>query len=262
MPTAIVHPTIRRISNKLRAEVRQFIRTDLAEEGVERQHRVKHWTDAEHIELAASMATRADFPIMTFRSRIQILLIIAILVETCTRPGTILTHADRPDSRNLRWEDAILRIVAGTDGLNVLSIHFRVPNGKTDQTRRTYIDISQQHRLWIDGVFLFLVLAQIAGAFPVGWTFAQLLDPTVLEGAKTLDISFNPAFAKQDVFISFRDVRHQSGAIASWSVGSIERLLAKLNDHANLNATIGVYTIRRTGGIPMHSAGMSFCHPT
>ena len=96
--------------------------------------------------------------------------------------------------KRLVWGDITLVITKSklTGGDNQLSHFFESPNAK--RKKFWTLELDEFPVLWLDATFYLLIIAHIAGAFPNGWTYEQLLDPLKFNSrpGDCFESTFNP----------------------------------------------------------------------
>ncbi|WVQ98860.1 hypothetical protein IAU59_005991 [Kwoniella sp. CBS 9459] len=141
-------------------------------------------------------------------------------------------------------------------GPNFFVLDAVTPNGKTQSSKNMTISYpSTDIGLWTDVPFCILVLAFFRGAFPVGWTMRQLLDPSEFDkrpGQKSFKVGFNPALSNEPVFVR-SDVDQTKPCDAVHFRNGIKAASVV----AGIHPTVTPQMLRRSGPIEMRLAGHS-----
>jgi hypothetical protein len=155
----------------------------------------------------------------------------------------------------LQWGDLTLSITPNPDPdeeHNTLCILFSPPNGKTDQSKNTNVELFMRKPRRLDACFYMLVLAKLAGAFPPGWTLAEMLDPALFQtGPRFRKLSFNPDKKADAVFIGSNGGR-------PWSGDQVRNVLNAASRDAGMTDTVLPHAIRRSMAMQKCAEGESF----
>lgn len=192
-----------------------------------------------------------DLPVQCFRARWQMAYWICMTVATQARLGTCFKTSKRyKKEKRLVWGDITLVITKSklTGGDNQLSHFFESPNAK--RKKFWTLELDEFPVLWLDATFYLLIIAHIAGAFPNGWTYEQLLDPLQFNSrpGDCFELTFNPAKSTEAVFLGADDG-------TEWMKSTVGTYLDKISAHAGLEGRITPHSIRRSGAVAMKLKG-------
>jgi hypothetical protein len=188
-----------------------------------------------------------DLSMQSFRSRWQMAYWISMTVATEARLGTCFKgNKKRKKQRRLVWGDLTLVVTKSklTGGVNQLSHFFESPNAKRGKIWTAELDWFPV--LWLDATFYLLIIAQIAGALPTGWTHDQLLDPLQFNSrpGDCFELTFNPAKSMEAVFLG-------TDTETEWVSTTVCHYLDKINAHAGLQGRVTSHSLRRSGAVAM-----------
>lgn len=175
-------------------------------------------------------------------------------LQTLLRVGACLKSINSSDDqKNLTWGHLSLVVTRQPGTHNKFSIVFDTPNGKTQHSKSTTVELEQDDRLLLCPIFHLLLIASYAGALPVTHTLAQLQDPSIFAsaGADTFAVKFNPQHAEEAIMRGVYGVDP-----VDWDSRGPRRLLADLSKLLSYTYPLGPHTIRRSGSVSLKRLGI------
>jgi hypothetical protein len=200
-----------------------------------------------------------DLGLRTIRSRWQMGYWISMTVSSEARVGTCMRG--KPSylkQKRLVWGDITLVIekskVIGSR--NSISHGFVSPNDKTGKPWR--VELEDFPVLWLDATFYLLVIAHIAGAFPPGWTYEDLIDPKQFDhrNEDAFELTFDPTKSSEAVFLT-----DDEGEVSEWTTGTVNTHLGRLAQHSGVEGKVTAHSLRRSGAVALKLKSASFCDP-
>lgn len=241
------------ISQKIRAAIRHDLPKRFQIRDLER---IMYYLDAQVLRTIATMAMSPYYNTNYTYTRIQVLLMMAILDQNNVRVGSICPNAAyRGLASALLWKDCeigIRRDEAG--GNNRITVAFRTKQSKTATGNDLLIVLETTDGAWFDPV-LFLILAFFKGAFPKNTTFKQLLDPRYFierpELGSYVKLSFDPLKGEEPVFCQskYPDV--------AWSNGDVRDQLRTLSELSPIGLILVPHALKRMGQQHAKDCGQS-----
>lgn len=206
-------------------------------------------TDRRGLKGLAQSAVSPAFVVLSFRTRITILFLLALHIQQPFRIGASLPRPETPtNAPSMSYSHYKIHVFPPSEGSrNIVTLTYAPPYHKTETSEKDKPPIISRSEYWECPISILFTLAELDDAMPA--PYETLLEPQFLQGAASKTLSFT----KPDLPIC--RLLGEKSERASWTTKTADGFMRRLSLVEGLPVTIGFHALRRMGGCYMLASG-------